>query len=240
QGLGNLIKLPLGVHRRTGRRAVLLDDGGLPLADPFAALRQVRRLPREALYRLIERLKATAGPGKPAAPPEPAAPAPPGGPPPPEPGRAWTEPAFEAAPRMLRLLARCPVLAELKRQVDQHRRLSHEEQLVLIHSLGHLPGGPQAVNYLLSRCADVGPEKLLKSPLRGNPVSCPSIRKKIGHVTRRVACNCTFEQAPARYPTPLLHLIGLPAQTPAPAAARGGPADLARRVATPTPQRDEG
>jgi hypothetical protein len=144
---------------------------------------------------------------------------------------------------MRHLLAHCPVLAELKRQVDQHRRLGHEEQLVLIHTLGHLPGGPQAVNYLLRRCVDVGPEKLLKSPLRGNPVSCPSIRKKIGHVTRRVACNCIFEQAPDRYPTPVLHLLGLPAAPPnaqRPAAPGGvAPADLARRFGVLTCKRDE-
>jgi hypothetical protein len=241
QGLGNLIKLPLGVHRRTGRRAALLDDAGRPVADPFAVLRAVPRLPRAELYRLIEQLKA----GKtlaPAAEPgtagtAPAAPIP--GPPPPEPVPGWTEADFDADPRMRHLLGHCPVLAELKRKVDETRRLSHEEQLVLIHTLGHLPGGPQAVNYLLARCVDVGPEKLLKSPLRGNPVSCPSIRKKVGTITRRVACNCSFDQAPDRYPTPVLHLIGLPEPRPAPARAPDGAADLARRYAALERKRDE-
>lgn len=61
--------------------------------------------------------------------------------------------------------------------VDEYRQLSHPEQLVLTHSLGHVEGGPQAVNYLLAQCVDVGPEKFMKSRLKGNPVSCPSIRK---------------------------------------------------------------
>jgi hypothetical protein len=247
QGLGNLIKVPLGLHRRTGRRANLLDDAGMPLSDPLAKLRSVQRLRREKLYEIIEQLKANseAAPSLAAQSPvkeveekEPT----PSGPVPPEPAPEWTEADFDADPRMRHILKHCPVLAELKKQVDQNRRLSHEEQLVLIHSLGHLPGGPQAVNYLLRRCVDVAPEKLLKSPLRGNPVSCPSIRKKIGHVTRRVACNCTFEEAPGRYPTPVLHLIGMPA---APAAqksfapASSGPADLARRFGALTRKRDE-
>jgi hypothetical protein len=240
QGLGNLIKLPLGTHRRTGRRALLLDDDGRPLADPFDALRRVQRLSREVLYRLIERL---AGEGSVTPPPATAAEASPvpatPGPPPPQPGPAWTEADFEADPAMRHLLAHCPVLAELKRTVDQHRRLSHEEQLVLIHTLGHLPAGPQAVNYLLSRCLDVGAEKLLKSQLRGHPVSCPSIRKKIGHITRKVACNCTFEQAPDRYPTPVLHLLGLPQRPAAPAAAGDAPQALALRFGALTRKRDE-
>ena len=144
------------------------------------------------------------------------------GPPPPAPAPAWTEADFQADPRFRHLLAHCPVLAELKRTVDEHRRLSHEEQLVLIHTLGHVEGGPQAVNYLLGKCVDVGPEKFLKDRLKGNPVSCPSIRKKIGHVTRRVPCNCPFDFAPDRYPTPVLHLLTLSpeavAAPPAPAA----------------------
>jgi hypothetical protein len=136
-------------------------------------------------------------------------------PPPPPPAPVWTEADFEMDPGVRQLLAECPVLAELKRTVDEHRRLSHEEQLVLIHTLGHLAGGPQAVNYLFGKCIDVGPEKLMKDRLKGNPVSCPSIRKKIPHITRRLACNCAFEFAPDRYPTPVLYLLTLPAAPPA-------------------------
>src|SRR5207248_125775 len=114
-----------------------------------------------------------------------------------------------------------------------------EEQLVLTHSLGHVEGGPQAVNYLLSRCVDVGPEKFLKDRLKGNPVSCPSIRKKIGHVTRRVACNCVFDFAADRYPTPVLHLLTLEGpQTPAPTPG-ADVETLARRYAVLVERRDE-
>jgi hypothetical protein len=132
-------------------------------------------------------------------------------------------------------------LAELKRMAEEQRQLSHEEQLVVIHTLGHLPGGPQAVNYLLDRCVDVSKERYLKSPLRGNPVSCPSIRKKIGHVTRRVNCNCAFDFAPNHYPTPVLHLLTLreeQRQAPAP-AQRPDPAALAVRFGVLTRRRDE-
>jgi hypothetical protein len=129
------------------------------------------------------------------------------------------------------LLDQCPVLAELKHTVDEHRRLSHEEQLVLIHTLGHLEGGPLAVNYLLDKCIDVGPEKRMKDRLKGNPVSCPSIRKKIPHITRRLACNCAFEFAADRYPTPVLYLLTLPAdeRAPAPAAPPDALLALAQR-----------
>jgi hypothetical protein len=60
KGLGNLIKLPLGIHRRTGRRSQLLDDQGAALADPLGELRAVSRCPRTTVYAAIERLKTLA------------------------------------------------------------------------------------------------------------------------------------------------------------------------------------
>ncbi len=252
KGLGNLIKLPLGIHRRTGRRSQLLDDQGTVLADPLAALRAVGRTSRTTLCAAVERLKALVGSSEPPATipfagtpttdlEEPATTAAPSLPPPPPPAPVWTEADFETDHRVRHLLAQCPVLAELKRTVDEHRRLSHEEQLVLIHTLGHLEGGPQAVNYLLDKCIDVGPEKRMKDRLKGNPVSCPSIRKKIPHITRRLACNCAFEFAADRYPTPVLYLLTLPEdqRTPAPAAQSDALLALAQRFGVIQRQRAE-
>lgn len=204
---------------------------------------------RTALYAAIEQLKGhSAASAAPAAidssaqpaeaePAETAVPLP--APPPPAP--VWTEADFETDPRVRHLLAECAVLAELKRTVDEHRRLSHEEQLVLIHSMGHLEGGPQAVNYLFAKCVDVGPEKLMKDRLKGNPVSCPSIRKKIPHITRRAGCNCHFDFASDRYPTPVLHLLTLPAAEPkAPPPPSAAPlAALAQRFGVLDRQRRE-
>ena len=186
----------------------------------YAAVQQLKTLAPAAAAR--EPQAETSEPETGVPPPKPS---PPAAPPPPPAALIWTEADFEADPRVRQLLSHCPVLAAIKQQVDEHRRLSHEEQLVLIHSLGHLEGGPQAVNYLFAKCVDVGPEKTMKDRLKGNPVSCPSIRKKIPHLTRRVACNCGFEFASDRYPTPVLHLLTLPAERslpdPSPAAEPG-------------------
>jgi len=42
--LGNLIKLPLGLHRRTGKRPLFLHPDGRPYDDRFALLGAVRRV----------------------------------------------------------------------------------------------------------------------------------------------------------------------------------------------------
>ena len=241
-GIGNLIKLPIGIHRRTGRRSRLLLPDGTPAPDPYALLRTQARVTREAFYGAIATLKSRVAPADvPAAPPQPAEE---GEPVPPEaaivrqafptPAPAWTAADFQTNPEIAHLLSRCAVLGALKQKVDEHRRLTHDEQVVLAHSLGHSGAGVLAVNYLLDACVDVPPTARLQSPLAGNPVSCPKIRKRIPQITGAVACNCRFDVAAGQYPNPRLHLATLPAlptaTAPAPEAPAWDPADRARAL----------
>ncbi|MBI4612634.1 MAG: hypothetical protein HY720_03400 [Planctomycetes bacterium] len=213
EGLGNLIKLPLGLHRVSGRPSSFLDERGDPVIDPWPVLRGVPRLSPRVVEDLLLSWKAET----PAVSPRPEA----GGedtgdaggaarsllgPPPPEPPPAWTEADFETHPAIRHLFASCAVLDGLRKKVHEHRRLSHDEQIVLKHTLGHHPEGLLAANWLLARCLDIPSENLLKSRLAGSPISCPKIRQRIPHITSRVPCNCPFPFAPDHYPTPVLHL----------------------------------
>lgn len=251
-GLGNLIKLPLGIHRRTGRRSRFLRPDGTPEPDPFGALRRQPRVSRDRFHAAILRLKAEA-PAAATAPGEVersdeadadadgrrrvAAPAPPVPPP------AWTTADFETNREIAHLLARCPVLAALKSKVEKHCRLTHDEQVVLMHALGHSGAGVLAVNYLLDACVDAPGGARLQTPLSGNPISCPKIRKRIPAVTASVPCNCDFSFAPDRYPTPRLHLLTLPKDAPLPSgegrdAVQWDPVERARALGVLWVQRE--
>lgn len=211
-GLGNLIKLPLGLHRRTGRRCSLLDPAGAPVADPHRLLREHARSSAAmllgALDRVAERVAATTqvegftAPGRERGAPAPldgaareAEPAP----------RTWAEVA--AMPEIARLLEGCCVLRQLAHRAESERRLRYSERVVLRHALGHSPAGVSAFNYLVGRCASSDPSEPLRGPLSGHPVSCARIRKRIPEVTSRLPCNCAFDFAPDHYPTPRLHLL---------------------------------
>lgn len=210
KGLGNLIKLPLGIHRRSGRRSVFLDQDLAPIRRPFTYLRSLVPTPASAVLTAIETLRAKHAHTETASPvPQTAAenvaepvdllPAPPVPPPP------WTEADFEADPDVSFLLAACPVLRELVRHALEHGTLTHDARLVLRHSLGHLPSGLLAYNFLHERTCGAEPERLI-SVLRGNPVSCPKIRARLPDITARVPCKCEFPWAEGTYPHPLLHL----------------------------------
>ncbi len=232
KGLGNLIKLPLGIHRRTGRRSTFQDASGAVIPRPFEHLRAHPRLEEGQLTAALASLGAIAAEEQeaelttpPAAAPEPAAPpvvdaAP----------RPWTAADFDLHPAYRRLLEGCAVLAALRDKASKQRHLTHDEVVVLAHSVGHMPSGVAAFNYMLGLCPGAPAGALLKSPLRGNPVSCPKIRARLAHLTSRVPCNCVFPEATDIYPNPLLHLRGLQAEELAPLPAVPPPETVVRRL----------
>jgi hypothetical protein len=246
--LGNLIKVPLGIHRKTGRRCDILKDDGTVEEKPFERLTMIQKLTRQKLYEIMVSLKNECPVVPPDGQTESEAP---GGreeeahlpmPPLPEKGPAWTEADFETNAKVRQLFSSCPVLAELKGRVDEHCRLTHDEQVVLIHTLGHFPAGLLAVNYLFAKCVNVGREKYLKSVLAGNPISCPRIRKRIPEVTSKVSCRCSFDLMPDSYPTPVLHSMKIPEGMKIEGGrpvARRSPEDLAKSYTLLTKRKAE-
>ena len=235
KGLGNLIKLPLGIHRRTGRRSTFLDDQGQPLARPFELLRTHPRVDEPGLTAALTALGGQAVDAEPAELVEPSrgvAVAPVSQPPPvvDSAPRPFTVADLERHPAYRRLFQGCAVLAALRDKAIHQRHLSHDELVVLAHSLGYMPSGVAAFNYLLGLCPGAPAGALLKSPLRGNPISCPKIRARIGHITATVPCNCVFPTTSETYPHPLLHLHGLSADELAPLPPLPPPEAQVRRL----------
>lgn len=57
---GNLIKLPLGIHRATGRRTCFVDALGSPVASQLAFLAKIRRVTSAEILTAMQRLAASA------------------------------------------------------------------------------------------------------------------------------------------------------------------------------------
>jgi hypothetical protein len=205
--LGNLIKLPLGLHRRTGKRALFLQPDGQPYEDQLALLGAISRVSKSQIYRVVQRLQAVGLPAAPAvAPPSGEAEAHPVPPRPPAPEHPYD---LDRDPQFQHLMARCPALKAVVDNLNRTLQVSRDETQVLIHTLGHLEHGPEAVNELFQRCLNADPSLFLKSRLRGNPMSCPKIRARIPQVTSVVDCNCAFDLISNLYPTPLIHVQSL-------------------------------
>ncbi len=193
-GLGNLIKLPLGVHRRSGRRCWVLGDDGAP-THPWRALQQVRRASAQVLARAQSALGGSGAVRR--APQRPDAPSD---------QEPFTAAALIERAALNALLGACPVLGALVAQALREGVLDYDARVVLRHTLGHLEDGVEAANFVLSRCVGGAAWQQLKQPLRGAPIACASIRERLPQLTSRVACACAFEGRADHYPTPLLHL----------------------------------
>lgn len=208
-GLGNLIKLPLGIHRRTGKRALFVEPSGEPVADQLNFLDNVIRASRRQIYGLIQRLHVAAAPfsaapdrQEPEAEPEPTR------------ERAIVVPTpeeynLDRDAQFQYLVSKCPTIRAIVDSANRTSMLSNDETQVLIHTLGHLDRGPDAVNEIFRRCVNADLSLMLKSRLRGNPMSCPKIRARVPEITSRVPCNCVFDLSVNLYPTPLIHVATL-------------------------------
>lgn len=80
--------------------------------------------------------------------------------------------------------------------------------MVLEHTLGHLPAGVKACNYLFERVPGFPASTRLGAPHRGQPTSCARVRGRVPEVAGRVPCDCVFEQRPGQYAHPMRYAEG--------------------------------
>lgn len=210
--LGNLIKLPLGIHRKTGRRSLLLDAHGAPFEDQPSAILALAPTPAQIVDRLLQSLN------------------PPQDPPPPHISRpvvsqpapadpstssahaafpTYSEADFRNDPALGHLLKHCPLLNALVTRIRSTQRISYDERIVIEHTLGHLPNGPAIVNFLFRPCENFDSAFLMRRPHRGYPISCTKMIARLSYLPEAASCSCSFAHACANYPTPLNHLYSL-------------------------------
>jgi len=104
------------------------------------------------------------------------------------------------------LRQKCQPINKLIEKAEINCELSNQEQLVVLYVLGHLQNGVEIVNGVFKKCLNISPDRYMKSNFKGNPVSCPKIRSRLGQLVDRKKCNCTFSNMLNTYPHPILHL----------------------------------
>lgn len=227
-GIGNLIKLPLGIHLKTNTRGVFVDDSNFDVtANQFEFLRNVKRHRREEIDLVLGRIaedNRNALNRTSVKPPGFSAPGVPGAagqtnsgeggksslaPPKEFKTLAVSVPFPQKLPDMIQnMLSRCKILWSIVRKASEQHILNHIEKHVLIYSFTPLgESGQLFIHQTLSRCADYDPEKVGRDirAVPPNPISCPKIRKSMKDLAELVGCRCIFELPPKTYPSPLIY-----------------------------------
>ncbi|MEJ5375385.1 MAG: CRISPR-associated primase-polymerase type A1 [bacterium] len=201
KGYGNLIKLPLGVHRVTGKKSIFLDEKGYPVEDSLNYLMEIKTIPAELVVSLASKLGAgekgtvvlLPGTGIPRQVEVKASRAP------------QSSVSNSSKEAYARILEGCAMIRYLVRKAREFKHLSFDERKVVLGVLGHLPGGQKLVHHVISRCADYDPQITghFISRMSRSPLGCRNIRRRLFYL-QHTRCSCQFNLRGKGYPTPLL------------------------------------
>lgn len=181
KGYGPLIKLPLGIHKSTNRRCLILDREGNPLPEQMAALYEIRHITRKKIEELLFSHII-----KPQSPQE----------------------KNEAAPLVESMLSGCKVINYLVDKAKETHYLNNSERVTLLYTLGLLgEEGKEFLHKVISNCINYDfdyTEKQIKK-MKPYPISCYRIREKHEEFALDLGCNCSLKFPSGGYPSPVLH-----------------------------------
>lgn len=179
KGFGNLVKLPLGVHRGSGRKSWFLDRSQGSIWEQAAVLEEVERIASDAAggAAALPSARVTDHPTL----------------------KKWRE----EFPELGELQDRCPALAQVFALCREGRELGMREEKVLYGTVGFLSRKKTLLHGLLRSQTEYNPHLVdyRLSRLRGRVLGCRKIHALLG-VSLDI---CTFERE-GDYAHPLLHL----------------------------------
>ncbi|VVB94675.1 Reverse transcriptase (RNA-dependent DNA polymerase) [uncultured archaeon] len=184
KGYGPLIKLPLGIHKRTGRRCLFLDRDGNPLQEQMASLSKVGRITQKKVEEILfaRIIKPDASP-----------------------------PKKEKMPLVESMLSGCKVVNYLVNKAKDTHYLNNSERVTLLYTLGLLgQEGKDFLHRVISNCINYDydyTEKQIKK-MKSYPISCFRIRERHEDFALDLGCNCSLKFPPGGYPSPVLHAFG--------------------------------
>ncbi len=174
------VLLPFGINRATKRRALFLDEDGVPYPDQLMFLKRIQELPFKECFQAV---KKTIFP-------------------------APNSMANDFPATIENMINSCIVLSGIVRKAQSSRILSREEKVILFYTIGILDEDGRALHSILNPCPDYNYTKVERQRVRlkSNPISCIKIRELIPEYTASVSCNCVFDLRGGRYPSPVMHI----------------------------------
>ena len=181
KGLGNLVKLPLGIHRQTGKRSFFTK---CPSKEIEAQLAFLRDVPRSDPGRMQSKINAAGG------------------------TRLVLHPGMKELkdkfPDLFELEQKCPALGRLFALVRERRSIGVREEKILFQTLGFLPRGKHMLHDLFSCDPEYNPHLVdfKLSRVRGTPLGCRRIHALTGYDRDF----CRIDPDASGYLHPLIHL----------------------------------
>lgn len=190
---GQNIKLPLGVHIRTGERSYFLDNQFLPVQDYREFLSGIARISLQAVRKILGTCMPESV------------------------GRKEQKTVDEnlecfgmISDSVRIVLERCSLMRYLCQKAVKTGYLTHFERMSVLYVFGHMgEDGKEFVHtvmaFTLNYKYNVTQKFIIK--LREKPVSCAKLREQYKLMTAEYGCSCSFRQTKNCYPSPVLHAL---------------------------------
>ena len=196
---GQSIKLPLGIHPKSGQTGYFLDERFQKVTELSAYLKDIAKYSLPAVKRVIGMF---GGQRKESA------------------VRAGTDRGMildrkldgfgKLSAEVQTVLEHCSLMCYLCQKARKTGYLSHFERLSILYVFGHMgeEGGEfvhQIMSYTLNYQYQTTDRFLHKLPEK--PVSCIKLREQYRQITAEIGCTCNFRRTKNCYPSPVLHAL---------------------------------
>lgn len=227
--LGDLVKLPLGRNRKSGRFAWFINRDGT-CADPTQALHAIRPVTRAKLKQLMDKnvfkkksLRKIVDPVD---------------------INMGDLDGIPARGPVRRVVKQCHLMRFFISKAQKVGHLTHMERVAMLHVFGHLEDEGRAfLHRVMAFCMNYDPNytQAQIGKLKPSPISCPRLKETFPQISNSVKCNCHFGSLKDNaYPTPVLWaddgFFGTASVSPAGSASGG----TVSRAGTTGPQHESG
>lgn len=192
---GQALKLPWGIHPKTGRRSVFLDEQGQYYSPQKGILRDAISYGSDTLKRIISMNRQTeqmeeTGVSK-------------------EVDRDLKE--FGEIGEAVRIVVdSCNLLRYLCQKARKTHYLIHFERLTILYVFGHMGDeGKEFIHKVMSFTLNYSYQTTQKFILHcpEKPVSCLKLREQYKQISAETGCSCNFRRTKNCYPSPVLHAL---------------------------------
>lgn len=189
---GQVIKLPYGIHVKTGERSYFIDDEGRPVLEINPFIDGLARYTISAVKRVLASYTGIQESVE----------------------KKEVDKDLKVfgdiGDNVREVLDKCNLMRYLCQKSAKTSYLSHFERLTVLYVFGHMGDeGKDFIHRVMSLTLNYSYNTTEKYIQRrpDSPVSCVKLQDQYKMITAEIGCNCNFKKTKGCYPSPVLHAI---------------------------------
>ena len=201
---GQVLKLPYGIHVRSGQRSAFLDNDGEPVMDIDGFIDTLAKYPLSSIRRALSVGMPTSGNDNNIEAPATRSEG--------QMRHEMKESFGQISASIQEILLHCSLMHYLCMKARKTGYLTHFERLSVLYVFGHVGDEGKEFIHVVMRCTmnyQYNVTQRFIDRLPEKPVSCVKLREQYKKISAEIGCSCTFKRTKDCYPSPVLHALAL-------------------------------